>query len=309
MQRRAGAHELLVEVGTDPVFGPVIRFGQGGSQAEVLVDRDVALPPLNMSLAKELISRTRISRLLHGYRDHPAADLDALCLTLVKVSQMVVDVPELFELEINPLYADDKGVLALDAQIRIAKAKVSGAEQLAIRPYPRELEECAVLNDGSKVDLRPIRPEDEPDHWEFLEHVSAEDKRYRFFGNIGELPRSEMTRLTQIDYDREMAFLAKGDDPEGNRVTLGVVRAMTTPDNAKAEFAILVRSDIKRKGLGRMLMEKIVRYCKSRGTNRIVGQALMENKAMAELARRVGFEVGKNYEDDVWEFNMYLNPS
>ncbi len=317
MHRRSGAHELLVEVGTDPVFGPVIRFGQGGSLTEVLTDVQVALPPLNMTLAKECISRTRIYTLLQGYRDHPPVDMDVLCLTLIKISQMVVDLPEIFELEINPLFADNHGVLALDAQIRVAQAKGAGPEQLAIRPYPSELEECTVLRDGRRVHLRPIRPEDEPAHWEFLENVSAEDKRFRFFGNIGDLPRTEMTKLTQIDYDREMAFIARGPaigpdaeayDP-AHEVTLGVVRAMTSPDNEYSEFAILIRSDAKRLGLGGVLMEKIIRYCRSRNTHRLVGQALLQNQGMAGLAEKMGFEVSKNYEDEVWDFVLYLNPS
>ncbi len=309
MMRLAGAHELAVEIATDPVFGPTIRFGQGGSLTEVLADRAVGLPPLNMHLARELISRTKVYPLLQGFRDHPAANLDQLCLSLIKVAQLVIDIPEILELEINPLYADHRGVLAVDVQINVARADGSGAEQLAIRPYPKEQEECALLRDGRKVLLRPIRPEDEPAHYEFLEHVSAEDKRYRFFGNIGELPRSEMQKLTQIDYDREMAFVAKGPDSEGQEKTLGVVRAMTDPENYAAEFAILIRSDLKRQGLGRILMEKIIRYCRSRGTNRIVGQALLSNQGMAGLAEAVGFEVHKNYDEEAWEFVLYLNPS
>jgi len=309
MMRRAGAHELALEIVTDPVFGPVIRFGQGGSLTEVLADRAVGLPPMNMQLARELISRTQVYPLLQGYRDHPAADMDKLCLSLIKMAQLVIDIPEVLELEINPLYADDKGVLAVDVQISVAKADVSGADQLAIRPYPKESEERATLKDGREVLLRPIRPEDEPAHYEFLEHVSAEDKRYRFFGNIGELPRSEMQKLTQIDYDREMAFIAKGPDEQGEEKTLGVVRAMTDPENYASEFAILIRSDMKRLGLGKLLMEKIIRYCTDRGTNRIIGQALLSNQGMAGLAEAVGFEVRKNYEDDVWDFLMYLNPS
>ena len=325
MMRRSRAHKLYLEAATDPVFGPVIRFGSGGSIARVLEDRQTALPPLNMSLAKELVSRTKIFKLLLGYKRLPPADLDAVCLTLVKVSQLLIDIPEIFELEINPLFADDKGVLALDAHIHVAQAKGSGPDQLAIRPYPKELEECALLRDGRQVHLRPILPEDEPSHWEFIEAMSPEDRRYRFFGNIGQLPRTEMIKLTQIDYDREMAFIARGpmtgdefcpledvdprDESGGNIKTLGVVRAMTRPDNSETEFAVAIRSDCKRLGLGRLLMEKIIRYCASRGTLRIKGQALMENNGMAALAEAVGFEVSKNYEDDVYEFERELHPS
>lgn len=309
MGRRAGAHEVLIETGTDPVFGPVIRFGQGGSLQEIIQDREVALPPLNLHLARELISRTRIHQLLLGSRGRTGADLGAIELTLVKISQMLIDLPEIFEMEINPLFADENGVLALDAQMRVAATHATGPEQLAIRPYPRELEECALLRDKRQIHIRPIRPEDEPDHWDFIDHMSPEDRRYRFFGNVGDLPRSEMTRLTQIDYDREMAFIARGPDNEGRIKTLGVVRAMTSPDNATAEFAVVVRSDMKRLGLGAILMSKIIRYCRDRGTNRIVGQALADNRGMKELAEHVGFEVKKNYEEDVWDFRLFLNPS
>ncbi len=307
MVRRPDAHELSIEVGNDPVWGPVIRFGQGGSLKDIVADREVALPPLNLSLARELISRTKIFSLLKGYRDRPPADLDAICLCLVKVSQLIIDIPDIFELDINPLYADDKGVVALNAEMSIAQASTTGADQLAIRPYPGELEECALLKDGRQITLRPIRPEDESAHYEFLSQCSAEDKRFRFFGIIGELPRVEMQKLTQIDYDREMAFIAKGPDDTGETRTLGVVRAMTDPDNQVAEFAIIIRTNAKRLGLGRLLMEKIVRYCRSRGTGRIVGQALLHNQGMAALARSVGFDVRKNYDDDVFEFSMYLN--
>ncbi len=292
--------ELAVETATDPVFGPVIRFGQGGAASETYPDRATGLPPLNLGLAQELMSRTRAGRTLRP------AETGAVKLLLVKVSQLIIDIPEIFELEIDPLFADDDGIVALDAHIRIAWTTRSGTDQLAIRPYPRELEEHAHLRDGREVLLRPIRPEDEPDHWAFVEHLSAEDKRFRFFGNVAQLPRSEMVKLTQIDYDREMAFIARGPGEDGITTTLGVVRAMASPDNSEAEFAVAVRSDLKRQGLGRMLMEKIIRYCRTRGTRRIVGAALGDNKAMAELARAVGFVVSKNYDEDTWQLDLPL---
>lgn len=306
MCRLAGAHELAVETATDPVFGPIIRFGQGGSMAEVLADRQTALPPLNMGLAQELVSRTRVYRLLRGSGHKAHVNLDAVRLLLCKVSQLIIDIPEIFELEIDPLFVDGDGVVALDAHMRIAWSTTTGTDQLAIRPYPRELEECVTLRDGRHVDLLPIRPEDEPEHWEFVESLSAEDKRFRFFGNVAKLPRAEMVKLTQIDYDREMAFIAKGPDNEGVVRTLGVVRAMVSTDNSEAEFAVAVRSDLKRQGLGKLLMQKIIRYCKARGTKRIVGAALGDNKSMAELARSVGFIVSKDYDEDIWQLDLPL---
>jgi acetyltransferase len=226
--------------------------------------------------------------------------------TLVKISQLIIDIPEIFELEIDPLFADEDGVVALDANIRVAWSPSSGTDQLAIRPYPKELEECVQLRNGAKVDLRPIRPEDEPDHWDFLEHMSPEDKRFRFFGNVATLPRSEMIKLTQIDYDREMAFIAKGEAPDGSYKTLGVARAMIQPDNSSAEFAVAVRSDLKRLGLGRLLMEKIIRYLQLRKTRQITGAALSDNKNMIELARNLGFDVTKDLDDDVHHFEMIM---
>jgi acetyltransferase len=307
MCRRATALELMVETATDPVFGPVVRFGQGGAGADLAQDVSTALPPLNMNLAREAVSRTRVAARLHDAAGRPLVDVDAVHLVLVKVSQLIIDIPEIFEMEINPLFADEDGVVALDAHVRIAWSTATGTEQLAIRPYPRELEECARLKDGSVVDLRPIRPEDEPDHWEFIEHMSPQDRRFRFFGNVGTLPRSEMVKLTQIDYDREMAFIARGQAPEGGLKTLGVARAMIAPDNSRAEFAVAVRSDLKRAGLGRLLMDKIIRYLHSRGTGRIVGEALADNKGMTELARALGFTVTKDFDEDIYHFDMALD--
>ncbi|MBU1004064.1 MAG: bifunctional acetate--CoA ligase family protein/GNAT family N-acetyltransferase [Proteobacteria bacterium] len=311
MGRRPQARELFIKVSIDPVFGPYIHFGQGGAETEIIGDNAVSLPPLNMSLANELISRTAISRLLHGGLGSPPADINALCLTLVKVSQLIVDIPEIQFLEINPLFVDGQGLLALDAAIHVAPYKGGDpGARLAIRPYPRELEECVVLKDKRRVTLRPIRPEDEPAHWDFISKLSVEDIRYRFFGLIRELPRSEMIRLTQIDYDREMAFIATAEkeDGSGEYETLGVVRGMTKPDNSDIEFAIVVRSDYKRRGLGGILMEKLVRYAKTRKTKYMIGEALLENKGMSILAERLGFEVKKNYDDDLYKFKLLLHP-
>lgn len=310
MGRRPQARELFIRAATDPVFGPYIHFGQGGLDTEILHDDAVGLPPLNMALAKELISRTAVAKLLEGHRDQPKADLDALCLTLVKVSQILIDIPEIQTLEINPLFVDKEGVLALDAQITVAPFKGDPGSRLAIRPYPRELEECVVLRDGTRITLRPIRPEDEPAHWAFLSKLSIDDIRYRFFGLVRELPRSEMIRLTQIDYDREMAFIATAEKPDGSGdyETIGVVRGMNKPDNSATEFAIVVRSDLKQRGLGRILMEKLIRYAKTRRTKYMIGEALLENKGMSTLAEKLGFDVKKNYDDDVYQFRLLLNP-
>jgi len=307
MARMKGAQELIIGATTDPIFGPVLLFGQGGTAVEVIADRAVALPPLNMSLARELIRRTRVYRLLKGYRDTPAADLDAICLSLIKVAQLMIDLPEIVELDINPLFAGPEGVLALDARIAVAPAECSGPERLAIRPYPQELEERFKLKDGREVLLRPIRPEDETAHYTFMDKLEPQDIYYRFFGVVGNhMSHHDMARLTQIDYDREMAFIATAKDNHGEPETLGVVRTLTDPDNTVAEYAIIARSDLKGQGLGRKLMQKMIDYCTARGTREIIGQILPDNRPMISLARSLGFSAEYDSEENVTVVRLKL---
>ena len=317
MVTRPLAQELIVGASIDPVFGPVLLFGHGGTAVEVLADRVIGLPPLNRVLAREMVSRTRVSRLLAGYRDHPPIDLDAVCDVLIALSQMLADLPELIELDINPLLADADGVIALDARLRIdsgaarlrigssdarlridsgdARLRIvqtpsAGAARFAITPYPAELVETVPWQ-GGVVELRPIRPEDEPQHRAFIERLAPQDLRLRFFSVRRGLPRSELARLTQIDYAREMAFIAVQSLPEGPPQTLGVVRVFIDPDNIEAEFAIIVRSDMKGRGLGHLLMRKMVGFLTGRGTQSMVGAVLHENHGMRGLARSNGFVV------------------
>ena len=292
MVRRPLAQELIAGASIDPVFGPVLLFGHGGTAVEVIADRAVALPPLNRVLARELVSRTRISRLLAGFRDHPPARLDAVCDVLIALSQMLADLPELAELDINPLLADHDGVIALDARVRLDRRQPAGADRFAITPYPAALGETVGWH-GEQVVLRPIRPEDEAQHRAFVEQLAPSDLRLRFFYVRRELPRSELARLTQIDYAREMAFIAVRRGGDGQEQTLGVVRATADPDNIEAEFAIVVRSDLKGHGLGHLLLNKMIRYLRSRGTRRVVGFVLHENLAMRDLAMSNGFVVDR----------------
>ena len=307
MVERAMAQELIVGASIDPTFGPVLLFGQGGTAVEVIGDRAVALPPLNRALAAELVSRTRVARLLAGYRDHPPVRLDAVLDVLAAISQMLVDLPELAELDINPLLADAQGVIALDARIRVSAGAPAGADHFAIRPYPSHLSEPIVWR-GAPLLLRPIRPEDEAQHRTFIERLDAEDIRMRVFYSRRELPRSELARLTQIDYAREMAFIAERTGADGRPETLGTVRAIADPDNIEAEFAVIVRSDCKGLGLGRLLLDKIVRYARGQGTHALVGVVLRENKAMLALARECGFTVdaGKPVEPDAVQLILPL---
>ena len=306
MVNRTGAQELIAGAVADPVFGPAVVFGQGGTAASIVADRAVGLAPLNGTLAGDLIRRTRVARLLDGYDGHPGADRDALRLTLVKVSQMMADIPEIVELDINPLLADADGVIALDARMRLARPARRGVGRMAIRPYPKELEEWIDWG-GERVLLRPIRPEDGERHLRFFARLDPEDVRMRVFVPLRELQSSQLARLTQIDYDREMAFVALVQSAGGDWETLGVARAVTDPDNTEAEFAVIVRSDLKAKGLGALLMRKLIAYCRSRGTARIAGETLFDNAPMQKLATRLGFTLEPALEPGVLRMELALH--
>jgi len=309
MVQRPLAHELIVGASVDPTFGPVLLFGHGGTAVEVLADRAVALPPLNRVLARDLISRTRIAKLLAGYRDRPAVDLDAICDVLIALAQMLADLPELVELDINPLWADASGVIALDARLRVSRTPAAGTERFAILPYPAQLAETVAWR-GRELLMRPIRPEDEARHRAFVEQCAPEDLRLRFFNVRRELPHSELARLVQIDYAREMAFIALVPGADGSVDTVGVARAVSDPDNIEAEFAILVRTDLKGQGLGHLLLGKLLRYLEGHGTQRVVGDVLHENHAMRELATSLGFELDPDGPDDsALRYVLTLHPS
>jgi acetyltransferase len=296
MVRKKHAHELIVGASVDPVFGPVILFGAGGTAVEVLADRALALPPLNTPLALAQIERTRMAKLLHGYRDEPPADIDAVAQVLVATAQLLADVPELAELDINPLLVNHEGAVALDARVRLSAKRPAGAAHFAIAPYPEHLIERLQWQDRP-LTLRPIRPEDEAQHLAFLQQLAPEDIRLRVFYSRRSIEHSELARLTQIDYAREMAFIATRTDAQGVEETLGAVRATVDPDNQDAEFGVIVRSDLKGSGLGHRLMQKMIEHLRQRGTRRLVGTVLRENTAMLELARTLGFHISSHPAD------------
>jgi acetyltransferase len=287
MVRRPGAHELLLGVAEDSVFGPVVLFGHGGTAVEVLRDRVVGIPPLNLLLARDMIERTQVHRLLRGYRDRPPANIEAIATTLVRLSQLVTWLDRIVELDINPLLADPNGVIALDARIVVSE-RDRPRRPLAIRPYPRELEAAVETGNGARFHLRPILPEDESRLIELLTRSKMEDLRLRFFAPIKEFGHQFAARLTQIDYDREMALVAT--ELESGAIA-GVVRLISDPDNEKAEFAVLVRSDLKGKGLGYSLMTSILDYARQRGIGRVHGDILSENTTMLRIARELGFSI------------------
>ncbi len=292
MVHRPHAHELILGASEDRQFGPAILFGQGGVSVEVVGDTAMALPPLNVKLARELIGATRIARLLRGYRDRPPVDLAAVELALVRLSQLVCDLDSVAEIDINPLLVDASGAIVLDARIRVRKPGTAvHAARLAIEPYPSALVETIELDGYGPVRLRPIRPEDAPLIDTLLEKMSSEDRRMRFFAPVTRLARPQLARLTQIDYDREMAFVCERPDAGKDDGLLGVVRLAADPDRMQAEYAIALRFDAKGIGLGRRLMVRILDYAKSRQIGEIYGEILRENHKMVELCNSLGFTV------------------
>jgi acetyltransferase len=288
MVERPKAAELILGMTDDPTFGPMLLFGRGGVAVEVVNDTTLALPPLNMALARLVIARTRVAQELRGYRDHKPADLDAVSATLVKLSQLVSDLDDIAELDINPLLADENGVMAVDARVRVAVSGKRAGKRLAISPYPTNLERREEIAGIGPILLRPVRPEDAPAFNVFFEHLTPEDVRLRFFSSWRRIPVRQLARLTQIDYDRDMALVLFSRDASD---ILGIVRLSADPNNEAAEFAVIVRSDLKGKGLGRWLMLQVLAYAKSTGLKSVFGEILRENQPMIRLARALGFSI------------------
>jgi acetyltransferase len=295
MIRRPRAHELILGMSVDPTFGPLMMFGAGGTAVEVLRDTAHALPPLDLNLARDMMQQTRIWRLLRGYRDRPAADLDRIAEALVRLSYLVSRHPAIREIDINPLLADEKGVIALDARVKVADAAREPRVAMSIRPYPSQWETCTSLDTIGAFQIRPIRPEDEPLYEDFFAGVTPADRRLRFFGAGMAFTHDVLARLTQIDYAREMAFVAI---EEGSGKLLGVVRLIADPDYTNGEYAILVRSDLKGRGLGWRLMQYLIDYAKSEGLREIHGAVLAENTTMLEMCAALGFSIENDPDGD-----------
>lgn len=290
MVRRSKAHELLLGLSNDPGFGPVVLFGAGGTAVEVIRDTATGLVPLDEVLAGDLIDGTRIGRLLAGYRDRPPIDRVALIKAILALSQLAIDHPAIVAADINPLLADDRGVVALDARIEIDPSRLSVPTPnpyLSIRPYPSGWSQHVAL-DQKRFLLRPIKPADAALYPEFLARVSAEDMRLRFLVPTSTLSHETLIRLSQLDYDRDIAFIAI-DDKDGSLA--GVVRYTADPDHHSAEFGLLVRSDLQGIGLGTSLLSRLIEYATSDGLKELVGNILLENATMMDLVRRFGFEV------------------
>jgi len=298
MIRKPRAHELIAGMAVDRQFGPFLLFGQGGTAVEVINDKALALPPLNLALARELISQTRVCRQLQGYRDRPAVALDEVAMVLVRLSQLVADLDEVVEIDINPLLVDEKSAIALDARVRLAHRETSArGSRLAIVPYPRELERVVPITGIEAASLRPIRPEDSLLLEAMLVKVTQEDARRGLMLPSRSLEPRQVVRVTQIDYDREMAFVLI-DGRGSARELLGVVRLAADPDNERGEFAVLVRSDLRRRGIGRLLMTQLIDYARSRGLARLSGHASRDNIAMLALCKALGLRADLTPGDD-----------
>ncbi|MEF1245332.1 GNAT family N-acetyltransferase, partial [Vibrio campbellii] len=306
MAKLGSAEELRVSIAVDKVFGPVILLGQGGSDWNITQDAVAALPPLNMNLARYLIVIALKSGKVRLQKHKDALDITELSKFLVRISQMAVELPEIERLDIHPALVSGSDLTIIDADVTLKQYKGDAQERLAIRPFPAEFVETVTLRDGQPILLRPILPEDEPIHAEFINSVSKEDLYNRFFSDVGEFNHEALANLTQIDYDREMAFVAVAFDENGPSI-IGVARALITPDNSDAEFAILVRSDLKGKGLGKVLMQKIITYCQAKGTKQMSGMTMPTNRGMLSLAQSLGFELDVQFADGTADMILPLN--
>ncbi|WP_291993151.1 bifunctional acetate--CoA ligase family protein/GNAT family N-acetyltransferase [Candidatus Accumulibacter sp. ACC003] len=296
---RPHGRELMIGVSRDPIFGPIITFGAGGTEVEVFSDRAVALPPLNRFLARDLIASTRASKLLGEFRNMPPVNLEALEDVLLHVSQMICELPQLQELDLNPLIVDENGAIAADARIVIDYAAPSGDRysHMAIHPYPVHLIQDWELPDGRVVTIRPIRPEDAEREHEFVISLSDESKYYRFMDTIRELTQAMLVRFTQIDYDREMALVATIINKDGKEVQIGVARYVTNPDGESVEFALAVADDWQKHGVGRKLMGALIAAARAKGYRTVVGDVLSMNTKMFNLMSKLGFTIHPHPDD------------
>ncbi len=304
MYRMPNSYELFIGVFDDSLFGPVVVFGQGGYKT---ISKDIAigLPPLNMTLAKELIQQTQIYQLIKE-SSNDEVDLDGLRISLVRISQLIIDNPRIKTVYMNPVVVGKDGVRILNAYIDLSLEEVDPEKKLAIKPYPKDLEERVNVN-SHKILIRPIRPEDEPKYRELLASLSPEDLKMRFFTEIYDFPHEQLARWTQIDYDREMAFVAIPLNSQDQNI-IGEVRVYFDADNETAELAIVVRSDLKRRGLGTLLMDKMIRYCKQKHIKEVVVYTLKENLAMQALAKKFSFKVKESFDDpDTVELRLKLH--
>lgn len=299
MQDRPHARELMIRICRDPIFGPVISFGIGGTAVEVVADTQVALPPLNEYLARELINSTRARRLLQDFRNLPAADVDQVVEVLRRVSEIACELPELQELVINPLLADEIGVAVVDARIVVATpgTNTDHYSHMAIHPYPPGLETVWHLADGTDVAVRPIRPEDASIERDFVDSLSAESKYFRFMNHMDKISQLMLARFTQIDYDREMALVAVINEHTAEESIIGVARYISNPDEQSCEFALTIADTWQKKGIGRQLFQRLMSVARDRGLAIMEGDVLAQNHKMLRLCTALGFRIVHDHDD------------
>ncbi|WP_028456145.1 bifunctional acetate--CoA ligase family protein/GNAT family N-acetyltransferase [Chitinilyticum litopenaei] len=299
MHGKKSGRELMVGVTTDRAFGPVITFGAGGIAVEVFNDVKVALPPLNDYLADALIRRTRVKNMLGAFRNQMPVDLDAVKDVLLRVSELVCELPQIEQLDINPLVADENGVIAVDARIIIGKVP-EGARRyghMAIHPYPAQLMQVTALKNGLPLALRPIRPEDAEMLAAFVASLSEESRYNRYMNTLKTLPQAMLARFTQIDYAREMALVATVEGAKGEEI-IGVARFTANPDKASCEFAVVTSDQWQGKGLGSRLMEALFAAARDMRLTVIEGEVLSSNKTMLAFMKHLGFSIQPHPEDD-----------
>lgn len=297
MYKTPNDRELMIGVLQDPVFGPTINFGAGGSLVEIMQDRAIALPPLNQYLAKNLIARTRIAKLLGEFRNKPAVNLQAIENILLRVSEMVCELPQIQEMDINPLIVNDQGVIAVDARIVInfqTPATLYG--HMAIHPYPRHLVSHWELVDGTSIVIRPIRPEDAKLQQSFIRQLSEKSRYFRFMGALQELTPEMLQRTTQIDYDREMALVAITQSNTQDTI-IGITQYITNLDSLSCEFALVIADPWQNKGLGSHLMTCLIETAKVKGLKTMEGSIMATNTEMLAFVKNLGFTI-KQHEQD-----------
>jgi acetyltransferase len=298
MHKTANGREIMIGVIKDPVFGPVISFGAGGTAVEVMQDVVVALPPLNKRLANNLVARTKIAKALGEFRNMPAVNHDELIDVLLRVSNMACELPWIQEMDINPMFIDEKGAMAVDARVvvGIPRPSTDPYHHMAIHPYPSDLETRFQLPDGRDVTIRPIRPEDAEIEADFIRNLSAEAKYFRFMHAVHELTPEMLVRFTQIDYHREMALVAVTEEG-GQETEHGVVRYITNPDQTSCEFALVVSDELQGHGLGQRMLTRLMEIARARGLDRMEGEVLSNNRRMLDLVRSMDFQVQSNSKD------------
>ncbi len=292
MYKKPNDRELMIGMIQDVIFGPVISFGAGGSLVEVMQDRALALPPLNSVIAKKVITQTKAAKLLSAFRNMPAANMQAIENILLRVSEMVCELPQIKEMDINPLIVNEEEAIAVDARIVVdySSPTLIPYGHMAIHPYPRHLISSWQLTDGTSVIIRPIRPEDAELEKEFIKMLSEQTKYFRFRGHLNELTPQMLMRFTQIDYDREMALVATHEYKQ-KETFLGIARYTINPDQESCEFAIVVADAWQKKGIGSQLLERLISIAKNSNLKSFTGEVMTQNTDMLTLVKNLGFTI------------------